>query len=429
MEDPSPLGLPLGLRPASPCPCPLLSLPSDILLILLAYLFPKDRCLLDSAILNHSYRPIFLQSLFDFYDSPSYTQSLLLIKQGCPSQIAWHRFRKLSIKRIRIWSSDETWSDHLRTFQSTLTHISLLSQHLIYSELDILRECPHLQVLEFCQCRLPASYTFTEHIRQFSQVPSIRIETYFNYSTDFQYVRTSTVVTGLSFPSIFCLYLTRLNVVDVELRSIFLACSSLQSLHLIDVAIEDETLLLLPTICPSLRTVHIRQCERVSFEAMLSILRHYTIPNLMNLDPPKLEVEIDSFREGLSLIIQTHSPDVVISRDLMKRLLSLLKPHCSSALIRSISSLFYLISMSYFGFFILEFSVLPLFFKLYTSIPELALLDSILRIVTSLLVQESHHAQIVSQRILAFLASVQQVPISCVDLSSFDLGAPTRKEI
>jgi hypothetical protein len=270
------------------CKRQLFSLPTDLLPLIFSFLSPKELCCLDSSILNHTDRPIFLsaliqrftkKSIFHFHKSiDEYFTSISIIHEKEPSidsYASWYRCRRIPVTTLTLFNTScppEMISMNI----NYLTNIKFVNICLGNEDVVALGRCLNLKNLFLLHV-----FSLVDGERSIFQnlSPSLEDLGLCNFSLS----RVDFEAIPRSFPSLKSLELSSMEGVgDEELRILVEHFPFLRSLRLCYLDITEESVKMLRNHRPRISSIGLRSCGTVSDESVLSILREFTIPTLLN---------------------------------------------------------------------------------------------------------------------------------------------------
>jgi hypothetical protein len=288
---------------------PLFTLPADLLPLIFSFLSPKDLCRLDSAVLNHTDRSIFLPALSQRF----YNVSDLSGDGRTKLMIDWYLCRRIPVTTLDLRSVGASKVITLISINSkTLKEITLYAISLILQDAPALvlalGDCSTLKKVTINQCAISSGLDLSSILPKVTGIETL----------------------PLIFPSLKFLNLSYLfDLGDVQLRRLVESSPSLRSLRLSNlVSITNESVRMLMSHLPRIPSIGIRSCSGVSWESALPLLREITIPTIFNSDGDE-ELQMDALDnltysiKGLSSTTP-HLIDFLSSELVVKRLLDLM---------------------------------------------------------------------------------------------------------
>jgi hypothetical protein len=280
----------------------LFTLPTDLLPTIFSFLFPKELCCLDSAILNHTDRPIFLSTLIQSFKNGSYFGAHKYQSSYLESMARWYICRQIPITILKLYGL--TCPKGLIAMNCNyLEEISLLEVNL-HSE-DDLGRCVHLRILTFGLCQLPPICVRRSGSNDICDLPGCCL--------------------SLNSLKLTCIAGLR----DEELRILVENCHALNSLSLSGLdTITVTSVGMLLNHRPRIPSVGIYACQRLSWDIIISLLREITIPTILDdaLDEDLRTSAIMnlSFSFPRSSSTDSHFIDLLSHDSLLEQLIQLL---------------------------------------------------------------------------------------------------------
>jgi hypothetical protein len=368
----------------------LFSLPTNILQYIFTFFISKELCSIDSAILNHTYRPIFLSALIQRFQDD---RSSLLGSQYYPFELEarWYLCRRIPIAILTLnyhpcpkgmISMNSNFLEELVLVKVTLSHQDILG----------LGQCFNLKKLSLSSCSFPSNDQITSVFANLSSLDGLEF-------CHFTMTRSDVEAMSRFCRSLKSLYLGQVKGVrDDELRILVEGCPALLCLRLTRLAITDKSVQMLLNHRPQIESIGIINCDDVSWESVLSLLKEITIPNLFTI---KDEEFIISAMDNL--LISTGSLenafDLITCHSLLHRLVELYS-RVNSCPVRA-RVLVFMLQVSKWGYSdqVIESGIVPVVIQLFDSLDEEAKSCSLLLFTAKLL--QPHHSHLLSAGILS----------------------------
>jgi hypothetical protein len=277
------------------CKGQLFSLPTDLLPLIFSFLSPKELCCLDSAILNHTDRPLFVSALIQRFTKESIFHfrkcyKLLTItsiisniqdkereEPSMDSYASWYRCRRIPVTTLTLFNTScppEMISMNI----NYLTNIKFVNICLGNEDVVALGRCLNLKTLSLCDVSTDDGES------SIFQNLSSSLE-YLKLS-DFILFRAEVEAISRSFPSLKSLELSSMEGVgDEELCILVEGFPNLRTLrlsYLIDIT--DDSVRMLRSHRPRIPLIAIRDCDEVSVASTLSLFREFTISTILSND-------------------------------------------------------------------------------------------------------------------------------------------------
>jgi hypothetical protein len=278
----------------------LFSLPNDLLVFLFLYLREKELCCLDSAILNHPERTLFLSVLRQRFREGSCMISILV--KSWESKCRWFLRRNIPISFLLCCKTDCLEEEMISMNSSTLTTINLNGCSITHKNALALGHCSKLKSLNLKHCSLPLGFDIASIFATLTTLEDfkldqgsfngIAVENLSRYCSSLKFLSLSTVV-GFG---------------DDDLRCLVDGCHSLCSLTLSHVSITDESVRIILEHHRRIPTVGINFCDGVNLERISRLLRETTVPQLFGSNVKIQLAAIANF----SFSIPFHHPDSTV---------------------------------------------------------------------------------------------------------------------
>jgi hypothetical protein len=293
----------------------MISLPTDLLPFIFSFLSSKELCCLDSAILNHANRPVFLSALIQRFTK----ESLFNGEDNASFELVtrWYLCRRIPITDLTL--DNVPYPKGLNFIY--LKSILLYDINLHDEDLLVISQCSNLKKLDIYGCSFPPHFDISSLLEGLSSLEQLELD----------YVPFSTLTVEIicrHCQSLKSLELSSLDSVgDDELRLLLEGCPSLHSLRLLSLPISQESVIMLRN-CQIL-SIGIRYCEGVSLESVLSLLKEVTIPTIFNSDATQ-ELQISALGAlhfSIPYTPQSEIPQIsefLTNESLLKRLVELL---------------------------------------------------------------------------------------------------------
>jgi hypothetical protein len=264
-------------------PSPLLfTLPTDVLTFIFFFLSPKELCCLDSAILNHTDRSLFLSALIQrFQEESAFVGNR---NDSLESKSCWYLSRRIPITIINL--------DHVQCPDGMILLNSNYLKSLILNNAPMemvedalaLNRCANLKTLKLCDS-FPVNFDGSSIQLNLPHLEELELNVV-------PFSRQTAEIISQHCQSLKSLRLVYLaGVGDEELRILVEGCSSLRSLKLWTLPdITDESVSLLMNHRPRISSIGIRYC-RVDIDSVMSLLKETTIPTILNADE---DLQIDA---------------------------------------------------------------------------------------------------------------------------------------
>jgi hypothetical protein len=251
----------------------LFSLPTDLLPFIFSFLSSKELCCLDSSILNHTDRPIFLSALIQRFTKKSNFVESSLGHIPRKSKAHWYLRR-----RIPITSLDCQYIPCSKGMISTninyLTDVSISGGILEDEDALALGNCLNLKSLALQ--RSSPNLHISSILPNLSNLESLEL-------SGITLSRTNIEIISGCCQSLKTLNLSSLvGVGDEELRILVEGFPILRSLRLCYLDITEESVRMLRNHRPQIPSIGISGCEGVSVESVLVLLGDVTIPTILD---------------------------------------------------------------------------------------------------------------------------------------------------
>jgi DNA-binding CsgD family transcriptional regulator len=250
------------------------SIPSDLFPLIFSFLSPKELCCLDSAILNHANRPIFLSALIQRFTKESiFVESSedLMMPHAC-----WYLYRRIPVTALDI--HHVLCHDILSMNSNSLKEISLCKVILEDEDILALGQCLNLKKLGFFHCPCPDNLDIDLLLNTLTNLEDLEL-----YEMPFSELTAEIISRNCR--SLKSLYLSSLSYVeDDDLRLLVEGCPLLRSLTLYFLDISEESVQMLRNHRPRIPSIGIFGCEEVSFLSVGSLLNETTIPTIFDSD-------------------------------------------------------------------------------------------------------------------------------------------------
>ena len=294
-------------------------LPSDLLPQLLSYLHSTELRSLDTAILNHNDRPVFLAALLVRFQRDSSLSFWFSIPH---SDVHWYACRRIPIATLDCFRIDIP-PEVISRYRHSLKEISCSTSKLSLESLAALGECSQLERLEICyDCTLPSGFEIGSILINLTNLTSLKLR-------KVPFSRTTIEMISRGCQSLQSLELSFISYVgDDELSCLVAGCPSLHSLKLYSVDITDSSVRMLLSMRHRIKSIGIGDCAAVSWDSMSLLLREITIPQIFESVESESEVRVSAVDHLFSAIPSARDPDpriiAFLSAGLMSQLVDLL---------------------------------------------------------------------------------------------------------
>jgi hypothetical protein len=284
----------------------ILSLPTDLLTLIFFYLSPKELCVLDSSILNHTYRPLFLSSLVQRFRKESDFIRSKYGKFSLQSETRWYICRGIPITTLSLF--DVSCPERMIAMNSnSLKDITFWKATMVDDDTLALGQCSNLKRITFHGCSLPPNSDLTSILQHLTRLEELKLH-------QVPFSRSTASIISQHCRLLKDLQLSSLNDLgDHELRVLVEGCPSLRSLRLVQLrSITEESVKMLKNRHPQISSIGIRSCQRVRFESVLSLLREITIPTIFLNEDENLQISaVDNFSSCLPSFASTEGGDLI----------------------------------------------------------------------------------------------------------------------
>jgi hypothetical protein len=256
------------------------TLPSDLLPFIFSFLSPKELCCLDSAILNHTDRPLFLSALLQRLNQNEESKNIRCVRMSFfDAIIRWYLCRRIPI--TNLWLSARFQPGVILMNSSILKVLLLTEISLNKEDLIALEQCSNLKILIFFGCSCPPKINISSILHNLSRLEELHLGRV-------PFSRGDIEILCRSCPLLKNLQLSHMERMgDEKLRLLVEGCPSLHSLILESLPITEESVLMLRTHRPLILLVAVKDCFELSLESRLSLLSEITIPTILNNDNDK----------------------------------------------------------------------------------------------------------------------------------------------
>jgi hypothetical protein len=249
----------------------LFTLPSDLLPFIFSFLRPKELCCLDSAILNHTDRTLFLSALLQRFTKKSLFHGTA---DSYYTEINWYLCRRIPITSLTL---NEIRPSGLIAMNSTsIQEINL--EKVILTEEDALGlvHCSNVTHLNFDDILIPTNFDISSIFQNLTNLEHLALSDAPVSS------RTAHMISQN------CQSLKNLQILNVagvgdeELRILVEGCHALRSLRLAFLNLTDNSMRMLMSHRPGIQSFGIFECQGVSVQSVLSLLREINVPTIFN---------------------------------------------------------------------------------------------------------------------------------------------------
>jgi hypothetical protein len=269
----------------------LFSLPTDILPFLFSFLSPKELCCLDSAILNHTDRPLFLSALIQrFTNTDSEFFGFSFGGDSLVLKFRWYLCRNIPITNLSLHYIDACPEGMISLNSKSLKEITFFEATLDEEDVLALAQCSNLKKFELYRCSLPPNFHVASILQNLTTLEDLDLE-------NVSFSRPTAEIISQHCRSLKFLQFSNLDGVgDDELRVLVEGCPSLCSLSLSYLDnITEESVSMLRNHRPRIPSIGIRYCERVRLESVMSLLREIAIPTIFHNDDDE-ELQISALK-------------------------------------------------------------------------------------------------------------------------------------
>jgi hypothetical protein len=339
------------------------TLPTDLLPFIFFFLSPKELCCLDSAILNHKDRPLFLSALIQRFQNDSIFGKSNSLKY----MTRWYLCRRIPITALLVPRVVRP-KDMLSMNSNYLKEVCVTEVSLNNEDLIALGQCLNLKKLAFDECSCPPNFNISSILRNLSSLEDLNLRCV-------PFSRADIEILCQSCPLLTDLKLLSLHDVgDEKLRLLLEGLPALRSLALMELAITDESVRMLLNHRPRIPSIGIAYCESVSSENVLSLLSEIIIPTILISDgDEELFISaIENLTSSISYFDDQENPDfnrLLAHTSLLNRLVSLVTC-CSHAVRPKILILFHLIVAIGYPRRVVAAGVVPILVRLFNSLNE-----------------------------------------------------------
>jgi hypothetical protein len=295
-------------------------LPTDLLSFLFSFLSPKQLCCLDSAILNHTFRPRFHSALIQRFQMESnFVENTLSLKL----RARWYLCRTIPIIALELFDvpcPTEIICEMILTNSNCLKEIGFSRVSLEDRDTLALCECINLKKVKIVRCPgLCVDSTF----RNFSSLEDLHLD-------NVPFSKLTAEIISQHCHSLKSLNLSNLDHVgDEELRILVEGCPSLHILNIYFLQnITEKSVRMLMSHRPQISSIGIKTCYQVRIEGILLLLKEICIPTIFNCDEEE-SLQISAL-ENLTFALResyrdfTSVNNFLTSESLLPRLLELL---------------------------------------------------------------------------------------------------------
>jgi hypothetical protein len=298
----------------------LISLPTDLLPFIFSFLSPTALCCLDSAILNHTDRPIFLSALIQRFKKKSSLD--VMSYRSMESEANWYVCRRIPITDLHVFEVPCP-KGMISINSNSLKKIGFHQATLNVEDVCALGQCSNLKNLEFYDCSFPQEFSISSILKQLTRLEKLDLD-----RVTFSELTTKIICQHSR--SLKSLTLSNVSGVgDEELRLLVEGCSSLRSLKLSWLDISEESVRMLMDHRSQIASIGIRYCQGITLESVLSLLREITIPTIFNSDEnEELQTSaLNGLSDSIPLIVFDESVENFLrSESLLERLVAQFPP-------------------------------------------------------------------------------------------------------
>jgi hypothetical protein len=269
----------------------LFALPGDLLPMIFSFLSPKELCCLDSAVLNHTDRPIFLSALIQSFQTGKSDFELngsgkkkKVYSCFCKVYSRWYLCRRIPIKKLVI--EEFSCPKGMISMNSTSLQFINLSNPPVLDPEDLfaIHQCTNLKHFYFHGVSFPADFDIASIYQNLTCLETLELgDIPFSRSATEAICRCRSLkLLELSFLKDFGDDDLRLLIEDLP--------SSIHLLKLNSLGITDESLRMLISRHPRLPAIAIRDDDEdatLSWDAFFSYLQVFTIPQVFNDENPE----------------------------------------------------------------------------------------------------------------------------------------------
>jgi hypothetical protein len=299
----------------------LFSLPSDLLPFIFSFLSPKELCCFDSAILNHTDRPLFLSALIQRFKQES--ELIGEDKYSLESKAHWYLCRRVPITSLflqnvpcpkGIISMNSEYLKEIRLCRTTVDDETALA----------FAQCSKLKKLRLAHCSPLSGFNLDLILQNTTTLEKLLLE-------NVSFSRTTAEIISRHCRSLKDLQLSSVHGVgDEELRLVVEGCPHLRSLHCFALAITEDSVAMLMNHHPRILSIGI-QSHRVSVASMLSLLKKFTIPTLFDFagDQELCISALVNLTDSIPFSPSSENPlflEALSRESLLERMMKLLSP-------------------------------------------------------------------------------------------------------
>jgi hypothetical protein len=334
------------------------TIPTDLLPYIFTFLDPYELCCLDSAILNHTDRPLFLSALIQRFTK---TDSKFNSDKNQDLKAKWYICRCIPITDLSFTRVCPTKIVSMNS--NDLKRISLNGVDFNHEEFLLIKQCSNLKELFLTQCSAGEDLDFLSLLQGF---PSLEILGLSNVS--FYWPADHERSPGCC-PSLKSIeFALDDGMRDNELRCLVETCPSLRSLILCSLGITNESVRMLIDHRPRIPLISISDCC-LSLDVLVPLLREIAIPTLFNSDEDEtLQLEAMEYLCSFIATPPEAHPDIeefLSAGSLLRRFVDIFEPKIP--LRSSILFFFEKLTQSSYHQLVVDAGAIPVFSRLYDS--------------------------------------------------------------
>jgi hypothetical protein len=255
----------------------LFALPQDLLPFLFSFLSPKELCCLDSAILNHTDRPLFLSALIRRFKNISEILGLRS-NSSLSLKARWYLCRSIPVLNLILYEVPCPKGMISRNV-TYLREIAFSQTNLEEEDALALDQCSSLKKLKLTGCSFPPNFDISSIFTNITNLEEL-VLSHVPFATPTDQQCRSLKSIHLSFVKPFG---------DDELRILVEGCPSLCSLSLSFLDnITEKSVMMLRNHRPRISSMSLLYCDGLTLGSVLLLLRETTIPTIFNNEDEEL---------------------------------------------------------------------------------------------------------------------------------------------
>jgi hypothetical protein len=350
----------------------LFTLPSDLLPFVFSFLSPKELCCLDSAILNHTDRTLFLSALLQRFTKKSLFHGTA---DSYYTKINWYLCRRIPITSLTL---NEIRPSGLIAMNSiSILEINLEKVSLTEEDALGLVHCSNVTHLNFDDILIPTNFDISSIFQNLTNLEHLALsDAPFSSRTAHMISQNCQSLKNLQILNV-------AGVGDEELRILVEGCHALRSLRLAFLNLTDNSMRMLMNRRPRIQSFGILECQGVSAESVLSLLREINVPTIFNSAGEELSALMNLTFSIPLLGSDSNNLYLEFFQSLINPFVELL----SRSQLTQYVLMFYFSHLAYCGYhrLLVEGGVVPILVRLFSSYDrgEIEFCTSILQILSS----------------------------------------------